>query len=310
MKVKDAIIGHAIGDAFGVPLEFKTREEFINNPVTEMTEYGTHHVPKGSWSDDTSMEIATIASFIKKGKFDYDDIMQNFVKWFKNGDFSPLDYSYDVGTTCGFAIYNYMKGIPALECGLNDIYSNGNGSLMRILPVALYSYYQNINEEEIVTLTNNISSLTHSHNISKLGCYIYVRFIMYLLEGLSKKQAYINIQNLNYSKYYDEETISKYNRILKDNINEYKEETINSSGYVIDSLEASLWVILNTNNFKDSIIKSTNLGGDTDTIGAITGSMAGIIYGYNEIPKEWINSLLKKDYLLNLCTKFEMLITN
>ena len=310
MKVKDAIIGHAIGDAFGVPLEFRERESLINNPVTEMTEFGSHHVPKGCWSDDTSMEIATIDSFIEKRKFDYDDIMQKFAKWFKEGAYSATGFAFDIGTTCGFAINNYKHGTKALECGLNDIYSNGNGSLMRILPVALYCYYQNLKEEEIVELTNNISSLTHNHSISKLGCLIYVRYIMFLLQGLSKENAYLNIKALDYLKYYDEETINLYNRILKNNINEYNIDAIKSTGYVISSLEASLWVILNTNNFKDAIIKAANLGGDADTISAITGSMAGIIYGLDNIPQHWLESLLKKDYLLDLATKFEMLISS
>lgn len=308
-KYIDSIIGHAIGDAMGVPTEFCDREKLLMNPVTEMKGYGSHSVPAGSWSDDTSMEIATIDSFIEKGCFDYYDIMNKWLNWINYAEYTANNEVFDVGHTCLKAIHNFSYGINPLECATNNINLNGNGSLMRILPVALYSYSKKIKEEEIISLTNDISSLTHSHNISKLGCYIYVRFVIYLLEGLSKEEAYKNIQSLDYSS-YGEETINCYNRILKSNIKNLSLEDIKSTGYVVDTLEASLWIIMNSNNYKDAIITSTNIGNDTDTIGAITGSIAGIIYGIDSIPKTWLDKLLRKDYLIDLATKFQEKVEN
>ena len=187
--------------------------------------------------------------------------MQRFIDWINKGDYTPGGKLFDIGRTCLKAIHNYSLGnTKALESGLLNINANGNGSLMRILPVAYYCFYHNSSSNEIYTLTKNVSSLTHRHEISIMACYIYVNY------------------------------------------------EISSSGYVVDTLEASLWVILNARNFKEAIIGSVNLGNDTDTIGAITGSMAGIIYGYDSISKNWLEKLARREYLENLCVRFEMAI--
>ena len=307
-KVLDGVIEFAIGDAMGVPIEFSNREKCLVNPLTEMIGFGSHQVPAGSWSDDTSMTIATMDSIIQNKTIDYKDIMNKFCDWAVDYKYTPTNFRFDIGHTCAKAIYNYSKkGSPPLECGLDDINSNGNGSLMRMLPIALYSYYKKLNEKEIQVLTNNVSSLTHAHEISKLGCYIYVRYVLLLLGGKDKYSAYSIIRSIDYS-YYSEETIHVYDRILKEELTNLKLDDIKSSGYIVDTLEASLWVLLNTNTFAQSIIGAINLGNDTDTIGAITGSMAGILYGYDSFPKKWTNKLIKIDYLKELCNNFSKVI--
>lgn len=306
-KYIDAIIGHAIGDAMGVPTEFYSREELMSNPVVNMIKAKYINQPEGSWSDDTSMEIATIDSFIEKGKFDYDDIMTKWVYWVKNGDYACNGVAFGMGRTCLSAMTKYYSGGKPLECGLIDIKSNGNGSLMRILPIALYCYSKNLDNSKIISLVNDISSLTHAHDISKLGCYIYVKYVIYLLEGLSKEDAYNKIQKEDYSM-YSKEAIEAYDRILNNDIKEYSLKTIKSSGYVVDSLECSLWILLNADSYRDCIVAAINMGDDTDTIGAITGSMAGIIYGYDSIPKEWLEKLQRREYLEDLANKFEEIV--
>lgn len=304
-KFQDSLIGLAVGDAMGVPIEFSIREKCLKNPLTEMVGFGTHSVPAGSWSDDTSMTIATIDSIIEKGEFDYTDIMNKFCEWVIDYKYTPSNFRFDIGHTCFKAIYNFTKNnMEPLKCGLTDIKSNGNGSLMRILPVALYCYSKNLKDKEILDLTNNISSLTHAHEISKMGCYIYVRYLIFLLSGKDKYSAYNMIKCVDYSS-YSEDTIKVYDRILNNDIMKYKMDEINSGGYVVDTLEASLWVILNTETFAQAIIGAINLGSDTDTTGAVTGAIAGIIYGIDNIPKKWLDKLLKKDYLLELSYKFE-----
>ncbi len=308
-KFVDSIIGHAVGDAMGVPTEFFSRERLLEHPVLQMISSSKTGQDAGSWSDDTSMEISTIDSFIQNGKFDYEDIMDKWEKWIIKNEYTPNNQTFDVGVTCLRAIKRHAGGTKALECGLIGEKSCGNGSLMRMLPVALYSYYRKLKENEIIKLTNELSMLTHANNICKLGCYIYVRYVMYLLDGKDKYDAYKLIQKIDYS-YYDEDTISKYNRILKEDISKYKIHAIKSSGYVVDTLECSLWILLNATSYKETIIASTNIGDDTDTIGAIAGSMAGIIYGIDNIPKEWLNKLKRKDYLIDLANRFEDKVLN
>lgn len=306
-KYVDCVIGHAVGDAMGVPTEFLIRERLQKKPVTKMIGRGQHDVPAGSWSDDTSMAIATIDSFIKKGVFDYEDILTNFYYWLRDGAFTPNGENFDAGRTCIRAIINFSKGYEPLKSGLTDTYSNGNGSLMRVYPVALYAHTKKLNEKEIVSLTNDLSSLTHAHEISKLGCYIYVRYMLYLLSGLDKSEAYKKIKELDYS-YYSSDALEKYSRILNSDIDKYDLDEISSSGYVVDTLEATLWVLLNHSNYEYTILEAINLGNDTDTIAAIAGSLAGIIYGIKSIPKEWLNTLIKRDYLEELALEFERIV--
>lgn len=303
-KFIDSIIGHAVGDAMGVPTEFCIREYLLKNPVKEMIGSDKTGQPAGSWSDDTSMEIATIDSFIQNKEFNYDDIMHKWEEWINEAKYTANNDTFDVGRTCLRAIRNHSLGTEPLKCGIDGEQSNGNGSLMRILPVALYSYYRKLDVNEIIKLTNELSSLTHKHDISKLGCYIYVRYIMFLLDGKNKNEAYELIKTLDYST-YDEYAISKYERILKNDIASYTIDNILSTGYVVDTLECALWILLNANSYKETIIATTNIGNDTDTIGAIAGSMAGIIYGYDSIPTSWIDKLMRKDYLIGLASDFE-----
>ena len=304
-KVRDSLLGFAIGDAMGVPIEFTNRETLIKNPITQMSGFGTYNQPEGTWSDDTSMTIATMDAMITKKEINYKRIMSNFLSWFSVGKYTATASLFDIGVTCSEALAKYSSGShEPLDCGMDDINSNGNGSLMRMLPIALYCYYKKLNDDEIIKVVNEVSSLTHAHEISKMACYIYVRYVMNLLAGEDKVKAYEEIKNLDYSS-YSEETIALFDKILKEDISKYELDDIKSSGYVVDSLEASLWVILNTESFKQAIIGSINLGEDTDTIGAITGSMAGIIYGFEEIPDVWLDKLKKKNYLIKLAMKYE-----
>lgn len=299
-----SILGHAVGDAMGVPTEFCIREHLLNKPITEMVSSEKFGQPAGAWSDDTSMEVCIIESYIEKNMFDYNDIMKKWEEWISTGKYTSNGETFDVGRTCLRAIRKYINGEEPIECGLKDEMSNGNGSLMRTLPVALYSYSKKLSNIEIIKITNDISSLTHGHDISKLGCYIYIKYILFLLKGMSKEEAYNEIKKVDYSN-YDEYALQKYDRILETNIKDYNIDEIKSTGYVVDTLECALWILLNADSFKDTIIASTNIGNDTDTIGAIAGSMAGIIYGYDNIPKEWLDKLLRRDYLKTLALKYE-----
>jgi hypothetical protein len=305
-KVVDGVLGHAVGDALGTPVQFKDRDSLFYNPVKDMRR--SYAGDKGTWSDDTSMEIATIDSFINCNGWDYDDIMINFYDWLNDGKYTARGNTFDVGRTCLRAIKSFYNGnTTALESGLCDNNSNGNGSLMRILPIAYYSFYKKIPNNDIYELVKNISSLTHRHEISILGCYIYVLYVIKLLQGKDKLLAYNMIRIEDYSM-FSEESLKAYSRILKDDLNALKVDDIKSSGYVVATLEASLWIVLKSDNYKESIIGAVNLGGDTDTIGAITGSMTGIIYGYDSIPKDWLKELARREYLEDLAMKFESAI--
>jgi len=309
-KIKDGIYGFVMGDALGVPVEFYSRFELKQRPVTEMRANGSYKFPKGIWSDDTAMTLATMDSIIHKKVIDYNDMADKFCSWLFNANYTATNKTFGYGVTTQIALNKYHNNkIDATQCGSKGNESNGNGSLMRILPIAFYCYYKHIEDPEILEIVKNVSCITHAHEVSVMGCYIYVKYVINLLNGKDKKESYETIQKLDYSMF--KETSQKiYSRIIKQDISILKENEIKSTGYIVDSLEAGLWCILQKNELKETILLAVNLGNDTDTIGAITGSMAGIIYGYDKIPTNWIEDLKNKELLDKLISKFSDKIKN
>lgn len=297
MKVKDGIIGLLIGDALGVPVEFSYREDLKENPVTDMIGHGTYDQPEGTWSDDTSMTLATMASIVDKRAVDYDDIMKNFCKWYKREIYWQTP-RFDAGITTASALYNYLDGMPALECGLDGERDNGNGSLMRILPMA---YLPNIDYQTV----ENVSGLTHAHKRSKIACVLYVEIARSMLENEDLTiDEHIELASGKIKEYYKgSEELNHFKRIFEDDLNDV--DTISSKGYVIYTFESVIYCLKNTSNYKDAVLKAVNLGRDTDTTAAICGGLAGIYYGYDEIPIDWIDKVDQIDKVLSLCEKYE-----
>ncbi len=180
-KIYNTLYGAIIGDALGVPFEFKQREDLKQNPVKDMTGYGSFNLPKGSWSDDSSMMLCLADSIGKLKGIDFNDIMQRFWKWFRHSKYTPDHKTFDVGRTCHAAIINFHHGINPLDCGLKTEQDNGNGSLMRIAPLPFYLFKMfgenAMNNKEVFDLIHNVSRLTHAHNISLIGCDIYCSFV-------------------------------------------------------------------------------------------------------------------------------------
>ena len=264
-RLKEAVYGLAVGDAVGVPYEFKRRGSF---QCAGMIGYGTHDQPAGTWSDDTSMTLATCASIKNMGKIDCEDIRRQFETWFYEKKYTPFGEVFDYGITCSQAIDN--------KKGKDDERSNGNGSLMRILPLA---FVPDISDEQIA----EVSAITHAHKISKEACIIYVRIAQEMLAGVSPQEAI--------EKHVSEKSILHRLRY----IDRLEEKEIRSSGYVVDSFEAAMWSLLTTHSYKECIKKAVNLGDDTDTVAAIAGGLAGILYGIENIPKEWLEKLQSKE---------------
>lgn len=305
MKIKSAIYGFVIGDAMGVPIEFEDREKLMKSPVTNMLGYGSYDVPKGVWSDDTSMTLATMDSIIvNKNKLNYNDIANKFCEWINNAKYTATNEVFDIGTTTKYSLMRYWNNkIDATKCGGNAISENGNGSLMRMLPIAFYCFYNKTEDNDIINIVRNTSSITHAHEISIIGCYMYVKYIIFILSNNNKTESYKLLQKIDYS-IFNKDNINLYERIIKYDISKYSLDTIKSTGFVVDTLESALWVILNTESFNEAIIGSVNLGGDTDTIAAITGSIAGILYGYDSINEKWIKDIKNKELLSKYIYEF------
>ena len=295
MKVKDGIIGLIIGDALGVPVEFTSRRELKKHPVTTMRGYGTYNQPPGTWSDDSAMALATMHSIVKKQGIDYDDIMGKFLEWLEDGKYMQVNKTFDIGNTTLDAIINYKYGTAPLKSGLCGNRDNGNGSLMRILPLA---YINDIDYETI----ENVSALTHGHERSRIACVLYIEMARSMLENedLSMKEHIENANNKIKEYYKDSHELKHFNKIFN-----YDFDDLSGKGYVIYTFEVVVYCLLTTDNYKDAVLKAVNIGGDTDTNAAICGGLAGIYYGFDSIPIDWINQIDKIDKVLSLCEKFE-----
>ena len=302
---KDILLGIAIGDALGVPVEFEHRQELEKNPVVGMREYGTHNQPKGTWSDDSSLALC-LAESLCNG-YNLNDIVDKFIKWYYDGYCTPYGRVFDVGVTTARAISYLQSGCKPELAGMDRERDNGNGSLMRILP--LVPYILNMKEEDRFKIIGEVSSLTHRHPRSILACIALCEFAIQYINLQSVEKAYQAMQQtilqLLKKEMFIEEDIP-FKRLVGLSYEEFKNielKNIRSTGYVIDTLEASLWCVFNTTNYKDAVLKAVNLGDDTDTVGAITGGLAGIIYVDDTIPSEWLEVLAKKDDIIELAEK-------
>jgi ADP-ribosylglycohydrolase len=309
-KILAVMLGHAVGDALGVPVEFSWRDELDINPVRDMMGYGSYNLPKGCWSDDTSLSLATLDS-LKSGRVDYLEIMDNFLAFYERDEYTPMGVMFDIGRTCLASIRRYAKGTHPLECGQRDELSNGNGSLMRIHPAALYLYFTGYETEEALREIGDLSSLTHAHERSRVGCGIYSLVLWELLRSPEKEAVYRGLCRAE-KIYAESPEFSHYKKKLIDRIGKrdnlggkckiFRDE-IESSGYIVDTLEAAVWCVLTTNDYKSCVLKAVNLGRDTDTVAAVAGGLAGALYGLSAIPTGWLRALRRRKYIEKLCNE-------
>ena len=308
-RVWHLIFGVATGDAMGFPVQFYKREQAKALNVTGMVAHRSGNYPAGSWSDDTSMTLALADSLCEKDSLDYGDIMGRFSDWFGKGRYTPGGKAYDVGRTCFRALMRYHDGVAPLDCGGLAKTDNGNGSLMRISPLALYlrkeygsDAFANV---KAFTAVHNVSRLTHAHPIALVGCDIFVAVLLSLMDGTQKDAAVL--RGMEQVRAYADRrpefksAFAEYARIGEADFSLLPESKIASSGYVVDTLEAALWCFLTTDSYRSCIIKVLGLGKDTDSIGAVAGAMAGIYYAGSEeqdIPKEWSDALQGQGQLI------------
>ena len=307
----NGIMGVVVGDALGCPVQFESREEVARHPVTGMRGYGTFNLPEGSWTDDSSLTIALLESIRRTGKIDLDDIMGNFMKWLYDGEFTPYGESYDIGRGTMQAINRYQKNRKAKKCGGDEEWNNGNGSLMRIMPACIYCTVMETSgmysDRDAIDDIHSVGCLTHAHIRSNIACGLYFFMVKRILlgdgslherlqEGLSQGYAF-------YESYLaDKENLHYYDRLKDlDTFKSLPEDKIKSTGYVVDALEAAVWSLITTDSFDQALLKAVNLGDDTDTVGAISGGLAGLYYGYDSIQEEWLSAIKRREWIEDMC---------
>ncbi|MBD5416445.1 MAG: ADP-ribosylglycohydrolase family protein [Desulfovibrio sp.] len=292
-QVRALLLGVAVGDALGVPVEFRPRGSFH---VDGMRGHGTHDQPAGTWSDDTSLTLA-LADAVEDGGVSLARLARNFIAWHDKGAFTPHGEVFDMGNATARAIARLKRGAAPELAGGTEERDNGNGSLMRVAPLVFL--LDGRSPEERFRLIKAVSSVTHAHAWSVTACFLFLEVLRKLLEGRSKEDAYAEVRTeLAATPFLDAAALEKFRRILKEDIRFLPESEIRSSGFVVDTLEAALWCFLTTDNSKDAVLKAVNLGEDTDTTGAVTGALAAMAYGLEAIPEEWIAQLQGRDQIL------------
>jgi ADP-ribosylglycohydrolase len=305
-----ALLGVAIGDAIGVPFEFKTRAEMQDNPATGMIGYGTHRQPKGTWSDDSSLTFC-LAEALLDG-YDLRKIAQRFVLWKNEAYWTARGRVFDIGTTTSKAITRLEEiltnnEIEALQGQKNysEELENGNGSLMRILP--LLFHIKGLPIQEQFELIKEVSALTHRHIRAAMSCLIYLKLAEKILAKKDKVMAYLETRTI-IRAYWDRidfpfaERIH-FNKIIEQDIRSIPIEELKSGGYVIEVLESSIWFFLQREDYEQTVLSIINLGHDTDTSAAIAGGLAGLYYGIDDIPQFWLASLARLEDIMDLGEK-------
>ena len=297
--ISAVIYGLVVGDALGVPVEFEKRDTYS---IIDMVGYGTYNQPPGTWSDDTSLTLALMEHLGEKS--DLSILIDKFVSY-RDGYLTPFGYCFDIGIATNKAIERYLSGISPEVCGGKDERSNGNGALMRISPLVflLIKMSNLINQVKVI---KKYTTVTHGHPRSIVASIIYFFLLKDMLFNDSLPEVLDSVQIkleeiFSQNSEYWEEYENHFKEIFDEEFYHKSREEIKSTGYVVDTLKACLWCIGTTNSFKDAVLKAVNLGEDTDTIGAITGTLAGAKYSFESIPKEWIEKLVNKALIEEKC---------
>jgi len=305
---KDILFGIAVGEAIGLPFESSQRSEYLNESVTAYA--ATIGVPSGIWSHSSALTFCMAESVIDG--YDLERTATNFIMWKNESSKQTKGYLFDPNNPTVKAIDKLEKLLHySLEnkssCSYNSFFDNSNGSLMRILPLLYLIRNKPIRVQ--FDITWDYSALTHGHIRAAMCCMIYLKMAEYLLNGHEKSEAYQQTRQ-DISGLWDKinyETLEAHylKKVILSDIQHCSIDAIRSGEYVVEALEASLWCLLKTDSYKDAVLQSIYLGGKTGTIGAITGGLAGLYYGYASIPDQWTQRLSKRNYIIDLATRLD-----
>jgi ADP-ribosyl-[dinitrogen reductase] hydrolase len=283
-----AMLGLAAGDALGTTLEFAARDS--KPRVTDIVGGGPFGLKPGQWTDDTSMALALADSLIACGGLDETDLMERFVRWREQGDYSATGSCFDIGITVSGALRRFKaSGDPV--AGSIDPMSAGNGSLMRLAPVAVRYWHE---PQTLRDVAARQSRTTHGAPEAVDACVAYADLLAEAIAG----QPRSHILRPRHDDY-----AGKIADIMAGSWRGKHRSQIRGSGYVAHSLEASLWCVARTSSFAEAVILAANLGEDADTTAAITGQLAGALYGASGIPEEWLDKLAWRERMEAMASK-------
>ncbi|MEJ7592076.1 MAG: ADP-ribosylglycohydrolase family protein [Planctomycetaceae bacterium] len=294
-RCRGTLIGLAVGDALGAAVEFRSPGSFV--PVTNYRDGGPHGLDAGEWTDDTSMALA-LADSIAKAGWNLNDQADRYVEWWKTGKYSVNGRCFDIGITTRSALGNYVAKKDALTSGDRSDRASGNGSIMRLAPVPMrFGHLYSSQLDELSRLAEESSVPTHASEQCVSACRYLATVLAALIHG-EDRDAVLSpdwkpLQRLNDIKPLH----PLIQEIAQGSFRQKQPPAIQGSGWVVKSLEASLWAFHNAESFEDAVLKAVNLGDDADTTGAICGQLAGAFWGESGISESLRSGLARWNML-------------
>ncbi|MCE5260048.1 MAG: ADP-ribosylglycohydrolase family protein [Chloroflexi bacterium] len=295
-RIRGSLLGLAVGDALGTSIEFSGPGPHQHS---QMAGGGPFHLQPGQWTDDTSLALCLAVSLVECHGFDACDQMQRYLRWRDEGYLSSTGACFDIGNTTSRALDAFIEtGNPF--SGPADVFSAGNGSLMRLAPVPLYFYRD---PREAVRLAGESSRTTHGAGVAVDAC----RYLAALLVGALQGTAKEDLLSAGYAPapgLWQEQPLNEAIAAIAAGSFKHKQPPqIRGNGYVVNSLEAALWAFAASSSFRDGCLLAINLGEDADTTGAVYGQLAGAFYGIGAIPQEWLQPLAMQAFIADLADK-------
>jgi ADP-ribosyl-[dinitrogen reductase] hydrolase len=290
-RFQGCLLGLAVGDAVGTTVEFKGRGSFP--PVTDMTGGGPFNLPKGAWTDDTSLALCLATSLVEQRGFDARDQMDRYLRWYQEGYLSSTGHCFDIGNATSAALARYERSGDPFS-GSTDERSAGNGSIMRLAPVPMFYADDPV---AAIHYAAESSRTTHAAAECVDACRLFAAMLAAALNGATKEA-------ILFGPHEALPPLSPKIQALADGAWRNKQiDQIRGSGYVVDSLEAALWCFRRTHSYRDAILAAVNLGDDADTTAAVCGQLAGAYYGVNGIPGHWLKALVMGEEIRRLADR-------
>jgi ADP-ribosylglycohydrolase len=284
-RFRGAVIGLAVGDCMGVPLEFKAPGTF--EPVNEMVGGGCFGLKPGEWTDDTSLALCLAESLAVSGGFDPVDQMKRYSLWYRDGRLSVTGECFDIGNTTRHALHSFERtGEP--YSGPSNERSAGNGSIMRLAPVPLFFSFD---PYLAVERSGDSSRTTHGNQLAVDACRYMGGIIHGALNGTTKEEILSEFYSPIPGYWDDNPMVNEIAEVASGSFKVKNPPEIMGTGYVVRSLEAALWAFARSSSFEEGCLMAVNLGDDADTTGAVYGQIAGAYYGESGIPRRWVGGL-------------------
>jgi ADP-ribosyl-[dinitrogen reductase] hydrolase len=280
-RYRGSLLGLAVGDALGTPYEGLARGSY--EPVADMVGGGWRGLPVGAWTDDTSLALCLAESLVARRGFDARDQMERYLRWMQDGHWSSTGYAFGIGHTISMALARYELTRDPTSSGRTSPDSGGSGSLMRLAPVPLFFA---ADRARAIELSGESSRTTHALPVAVDACRYFGALVAGAGLGVPEDE-------LLAEGYWDGgRLVDEIAAVAGGSFR--GDEPPESSGYVVHTLEAALWALARTSSFREGALLCVNLGGDTDTVGAVYGQLAGALYGEEAIPGEWLASLARR----------------